>query len=61
MMLGVDDFFASTDLHSIIEKMKLFDIKIFHGHTIDNDKLGNSFQDDSYREIDNISNGKSLN
>lgn len=61
MMLGVEDFFAATDLHSIIEKMKLFDIKIFKGHNIDSDKLGNSFAEDSHREIDNISNGKSLN
>jgi len=39
-MLGVEDFLAKVDLHSIIEKMDLFDVKIFKSHCVDNDMFG---------------------
>ena len=57
-MLGVEDFWAKTDLHSIIEKMNIFDQKIFKCHSIDNDNIGLSGSIVSEREIENLSNEK---
>ena len=58
-MLGIEDFYAKVDLHSIIEKMDLFDVKLFKSHCVDNEKFGLSADEHSEREMENISNGKS--
>lgn len=58
-MLGVEDFLSKVDLHSIIEKMDLFDVKMFKSHCVDNERIGLSIDEQSEREIENISNEKS--
>ena len=49
---------AKADLHSIIEKMNLFDVKIFKSTNIDNDNIRMSGADLSERDIDQVTQGK---